>query len=233
MTQTLSQEITAKLTRRILDNNYRSGEKLPTERELSLEFGVTRHVVREALKRLEAVGLVRIRQGSGIHVENLQLTGGIELFEILLRRDDGSVNLEVLREILEFRADIACCVVRLAAQRRTEEEMREIKRLFGSLGGVSNAHREGENTARQLFRLIVKATHNGVYELVFNTLERIFLKLRAMIDIPMMGQSEGMFFLARLVEAFEQRDGEMAELLVTRYMERMQHNLEAWFSAAS
>lgn len=233
MSQTLSQEITAKLTRRIIDNNYRTGEKLPTERELALEFGVTRHVVREALKRLEAVGLVRIRQGSGIHVENLQLTGGIELFEILLRRDDGSVNLEILREILEFRADIGCCVVRLAAARRTEDEMREIKRLFGELHMAPNGRYEGESVSQRLFRLIVKAAHNGVYELVFNTLERIFLQLRAMIDIPMMGREQGVVLLARLVEAFEQKDGEMASLLLTRYMERMQDNLETWRSTAS
>ncbi len=233
MTHTLSQEITAKLTRRILNNNYRSGDKLPTERELASEFEVTRHVVREALKRLEAVGLVRIRQGSGIHVENLKLTGGIELFEILLRRDDGSVNLQVLQEILEFRADIARCVVRLAAQRRTEAEMREIRQVFEELRGATPGDRQGEHTAQRLFRLIVLATHNGVYELVFNTLERIFLQLRAMIDIPVMGQEQGFVFLSRLVEAFEQKDGEMADLLVVRYMERMQHNLETWLSAAT
>ena len=50
---TLSREITRKLTRRIVDQVYPPGTKLPTERDLAVEFDVTRHVVREALKRID------------------------------------------------------------------------------------------------------------------------------------------------------------------------------------
>lgn len=224
--QTASMEITARLVRRVVDNEYRAGMKLPTERELALEFGVTRHVVREALKRLEAVGLVRIRQGSGIYVQDVQITGGIELFEMLLTQTDGSINLPVLRDVLEFRGHLARQVVRLAAARRTPEEMAEIRDVFKqgrTRGGGAAALQEAN---LRMFQLIAQATHNKVYELVFNTMGRVFIKLRALVDIPLMGVEQTEQILARVIEALEHRDEEMADLLVTRYLAAVQQSLD-------
>jgi len=224
--QTASMEITARLVRRVVDNEYRAGAKLPTERELALEFGVTRHVVREALKRLEAVGLVRIRQGSGIYVQDVQITGGIELFEMLLTQTDGSINLPILRDVLEFRGHLARLVVRLAAARRTPEEMAEIRDVFeqrrASRGGAAAL----QEANLRVFQLIAQAAHNKVYELVFNTMGRVFIKLRALVDIPLMGVEQTEQILERVIEALEHRDEEMADLLVTRYLSAVQQSLD-------
>ncbi len=59
---TISKAITSKLIARIIDGVYPPGGKLPTEREIAEEFNVTRNVVREVLKRLEALGLVTRRE---------------------------------------------------------------------------------------------------------------------------------------------------------------------------
>jgi GntR family transcriptional regulator, transcriptional repressor for pyruvate dehydrogenase complex len=227
MTQTLSQEITAKLTRRIVDNRYPSGTKLPTERDLAEEFGVTRHVIREALKRLEAVGLVRIRQGSGILVEDLPLTGGIELFEILLLREDGSINLPVLRNVLEFRANMVRSVVRLAAERRSDEEMRELESLLAQRAACAGDAEQLEQLTHRMFQVIAQATRNRVYELAFNTMGKVFFRLRALVDIPLMGHEQADLLLQRIMEAFEHRDSAMADLLVSRYLESLQQLLDS------
>jgi GntR family transcriptional regulator, transcriptional repressor for pyruvate dehydrogenase complex len=225
MNQTLSHEITAKLTRRIVDNRYPAGTKLPTERELAEEFGVTRHVVREALKRLEAIGLVRIRHGSGILVENLPLTGGIELFEILLFKEDGSINLPLLLDVLEFRANMVRTVVRLAAERRTESEMQELESLLEQRH-VCNDPAAHEALNQRMFQLITESTHNRVYMLNFNTMSKVFLRLRDLVDIPLMGSEETELLLQRLVESFKHRDGAMAELLLSRFSESLQQRLD-------
>ncbi len=227
MAQTLSQEITAKLTRRIADARYPSGTRLPTERELAEEFGVTRHVVREALKRLEAVGLVRIRQGSGILVQDLPLTGGIELFDVLLMREDGSINLPVLRDVLEFRAHMVRNVVRMAAARRTDEELNELRALVEERQTCLHDPERMDEVMQRLFRVIAQATRNRVYELVFTTMGRVFFRLRALVDIPMMGQEQTDMLLRRILDAFEQQDEAMADLLVSRYLEVLQETLNA------
>lgn len=219
---TLSQEIAARLSRRIVDGNYPAGTRLPTERELAAEFGVTRHVVREALKRLEAVGLIRIRQGSGIHVENLQLTGGIELFDTLLTRDDGSINVPALQEVLEFRAYMVRQIVRLAAERRTDEELEQMRGLFAERCAIEGQPEKLEAINERLFRLFAQATRNHIYELVFNTMYRVFFKLSMMIDIPLVGREQTDKLMSRILEAFDERDGELAELLVRRHIEAIQ-----------
>ena len=202
------------------------GTKLPTERDLAAEFGVTRHVVREALKRLEAVGLVRIRQGSGIVVEDFKLSGGIEMFEVLLTHDDGSINMNILRDVLEFRGHMVQLIVRLAAERRSAEEMKEMVSLFNERKAAANNPARLEVLNRRLFRLIAKATHNRIYELVFNTMGQIFLKLRLLIDLSLMNYEEAEKRFERILDAFEQQDGDLAELLVTRYLESIRQNLE-------
>lgn len=222
---TLSQDIAAKLSRRIVQGVYPIGSKLPTERDLSTEFGVTRHVVREALKRLEAVGLVHIRQGSGIHVENLQLTGGIEMFDVLLTKDDGSIDVQVLREVLEFRAHIVAKIMRLAAERHTEEELAELKRLFLERCAIGDDPAAIAAINERFFRLFAHATHNRVYELLYNTMGRIYIKLNFMLD-ALIGRAQMERALTRILEAFDDRDGELAELLVTRHLNAILHRFE-------
>ena len=118
---TRSKKIADELCRKIVNKEYKPGEKLPTERELAEQFKATRHSVREALKRLEALGLVKIRQGSGIVVQDIDLIGGLELFDTLIRDENGMVNLPLLKDILEFRDNMVRQVVRLAAERHTQE----------------------------------------------------------------------------------------------------------------
>jgi GntR family transcriptional regulator, transcriptional repressor for pyruvate dehydrogenase complex len=222
---TMSQDITEKLMRRIVNGRYEVGSRLPTERELAVEFDVTRHVVREALKRLEAVGLVRIRQGSGIYVENLPLTGGVELFDVLLMNDDGSINLPLLNDILEFRGHMFRVVVRLAAVRRTPEELLGIRKALLERRAHPDDAARIEEIILRIFRLITQATHNRVYELIFNTMGRISVRLGALIDIPLMGFEQTQAILERIMDAFDHKDEEMADLLVSRYLNSLKETL--------
>jgi DNA-binding FadR family transcriptional regulator len=224
--QTGSQEITAKLTRRIFDHVYPAGSKLPTERDLAVEFGVTRHVVREALKRLEAVGLVRIRQGSGIHVESPHISSNIDVFDYVLTQDDGTVNLSMLRDVLEFRSLMVRVIVRLAALRRTEEQMRQIKQVFAEWMASKENRERREELSLQLFQCVAEATQNRIFVLIFNTLGHLFLKLRDLVDVPLMGFQETESLIARIIETFENKDQDMADLLVTRYLETIQQILK-------
>ncbi len=227
-TQTLSHGITEKLMRRIVDHVYPVDSRLPTERDLAAEFGVTRHVVREALKRLEAVGLVRIRQGSGIYVQDVRLTGGLDMFNVLIRKEDGSINFAFLKDVLEFRGNLFRPIARLAATRRTDEELRQIKALVRKRIEVRDKLGALESVNLELFRVFSKATHNRLYELVFNTLGSLSIKLGALIDLPLMGFDQTQAVFDRLVEGLEHRDDELVDLLVARYVRTLGDSLTAW-----
>ena len=82
--QRVAEEIVEQLRSLILTGQYPPGAKLPPERELAKKLGVNRASLREALKKLEHLGLVRIRQGDGTRVTNYMETAGIELVSHLV-----------------------------------------------------------------------------------------------------------------------------------------------------
>jgi len=223
--ETAPQRIATLISRQIVNKVYPVGSRLPTERELALEFKVTRHVIREALKRLEAVGLVRIRQGSGIYVQNLPLTGGVELFDVLLTHEDGSLNMDFLRAVLEFRGDMYRAVVRLAAVRHTDEELEAIRLCVRERKTLRNASEQLEEVSERLFQSIITAAHNPVYQLLFNTLGHIPIQIGRLIDIPLLGFDETQTLLERIIEVFEHRDRDMVDLLMSRFLDTVERSL--------
>jgi GntR family transcriptional repressor for pyruvate dehydrogenase complex len=117
--QRVAEEIAEQLRSLILNGQYPPGSKLPPERELSKRLRVNRASLREALKKLEHLGLVRIRQGDGTRVQNFMETGGIELVQHLLPLGGG--RPELIRDLLEFRRIFGRELARLAAARSAKD----------------------------------------------------------------------------------------------------------------
>jgi GntR family transcriptional regulator, transcriptional repressor for pyruvate dehydrogenase complex len=118
--QRVAEEIAEQLRSLILNGQYPPGSKLPPERELSKRLRVNRASLREALKKLEHLGLVRIRQGDGTRVQNFMETGGIELVQHLLPLAGGKP--ELIRDLLEFRRIFGRELARLAAARAGKDK---------------------------------------------------------------------------------------------------------------
>lgn len=222
---TRPQEIAEKLARQIIRGHLPAGSRLPAERDLSVTYGTTRNVVREALKRLESVGLVRSRRGSGAYVQSLEFSASIELFDILMTHEDGSLNGPFLRDTLEFRGYIIRLIVRLAAVRRTEEEFQTVKALVAERAKYPNDPNESAKVTARLFHQIAYATHNQVFQLMFNTVEQASVRLRTLVDIPTLGFEQSQDVFVRIVDAFERKDAVMAELIVVRYIEAIEKAL--------
>jgi GntR family transcriptional repressor for pyruvate dehydrogenase complex len=185
---------------------------------LAEEFGVTRNVVREALKRIEAMGMVTIRQGSGCRVEDLQTKGGIELVDFFLFKRDGSIDEAVLEDIIEFHVNIHISVVRLAARNVTREEIEQLRALLRERSEMEIGDEKLLDITTEISRAIVKATHNMYYLLLFNTMARVIRTSRSFFELPVF-VSESQVFFERLLETFEKNDHEMATLLTARLFE--------------
>jgi GntR family transcriptional repressor for pyruvate dehydrogenase complex len=127
--QRVAEEIAEQLRSLILNGQYAPGSKLPPERELSKRLRVNRASLREALKKLEHQGLVRIRQGDGTRVQNFMETGGIELVQHLLPLGGGKP--ELIRDLLEFRRIFGRELARLAAARsgKNKEGLAKLRAL--------------------------------------------------------------------------------------------------------
>ena len=212
--QTASRRVTTLLVRRVLDGAYQEAGKLPTERELAESLQVSRHVVREALKRLETLGLIRIRQGSGAHINDVSMSGGIELFEYLVQDEQGRLDMQVVRDYLVFYRHVMQEAVRMAAVSRTTEDMQLLdEALAERLDCLDDLPRLNQ-VNQKLVQGLAQATHNRFYQLVFNNLGRIALKLREAVPLAKMTHLVPQPAMAKLIDAIRAQDGEAAARII-------------------
>ncbi len=160
LTRTENQEIQNEIISKIRDlmnyKNLEPGDKLPSERMLSEKFSVSRSNVREAIQKLEFYGLLVSKPQSGTFVADIgqvAMNGMIE--DILRLKEPDFKSLVETRILLELKA------VRLAAQRRTEQDLIQMKK---ALEAYSEKAKNGEDAVQEdlLFHLaIAKASGNS------------------------------------------------------------------------
>jgi GntR family transcriptional repressor for pyruvate dehydrogenase complex len=165
--QRVAQEVAGQLRDLILRGAYAPGDKLPPERNLAKELGVNRSSLREALKALEHLGLVKIRQGDGTRVQDFMRTGGLDLVSHLVPLAQGQNN-EILTDVLEFRRIYGREVARLAALRCDAQDLDRLKVLADSADAAASP----EEILRIDFEFYVALTHatkNRMFGLLINT----------------------------------------------------------------
>ena len=210
-----SKTIADRIIKGIINGKYPVESKLPTEREMSKTFAVTRHVIREALKIVQTYNLVSIQQGSGALVNNYKTSCGIELLSYLFEEDDNTIKVDMYMQLVEYHESLAIATVKLAAQNITDGELRHIETLVKRRGECTNSYEKGE-LALELSMALLYAAKNTCIQLTFNTVLRVsdtFLPIAKLtFPSPIKVQS----FFERLVELLRERDHEMATLLITR-----------------
>ncbi|MBN2077572.1 MAG: FadR family transcriptional regulator [Spirochaetes bacterium] len=150
------------LKNRILSGELPAGEKLPAERDLAESLAVNRSTVREAMKKLEMLGLVGIHHGDGVYVMDYLESGNLELLPDLMRAG-GRINMDILRGLLDLRRLIMPDVAYQAALNRTDGDLAEMERVLRDDTLMSNNGRDME-----LYRLIARASKNIPFLLVLN-----------------------------------------------------------------
>lgn len=178
----LSDDIVEQLERMILEGTLKSGGRLPAERVLAEQFGVSRPSLREAIQKLTAKGLLISRQGGGNYVvENIGSTFSDPLLHLL----DSSPDSQ--RDLLEFRHTLEASCAYYAAMRATEADRRQLSIAFEALqdcyARADEVSRAEEGAADASFHLaIAEASHNAV---LLHTIRGLFdlLKRNVVINI--------------------------------------------------
>ncbi|WP_215990285.1 FadR/GntR family transcriptional regulator [Pacificibacter marinus] len=151
----LSVDVANRLRKMIDDRQWVAGQQLPTELKLIDMFGVSRTVIREAISALGAEGLVQPQHGRGVFVAEHLPTRPF-------RFGDTSIDETThIRQSMELRLGIETEAATLAAARRTDAELAEIKR---ALDAINQLNAESVGGAAEDFHFHVKiaeATHNS------------------------------------------------------------------------
>lgn len=156
----LSDQIVARLETMLLEGSFRPGDRLPPERQLAEQLGVSRPSLREAIQKLAARGLLVARQGGGTYVTARLDTGFIEPWQEMLGK-----HPELHRDVLEFRRMLEGTVARLAAERATEADLERIGKLYSQMeAGHGQGVREQTSKIDVMFhQALADAAHNALF----------------------------------------------------------------------
>ena len=171
-TRSLPDEVFGQLLGEIVSGRYAPGATLPGERGLSDVFEVNRHVVREALKRLEQVGLVKTVHGGGTRVLEFRRTAGLDLLAVIAEHAEALEGMVPLwRSAVEMRAVIGVDVARLCALNASHEVRDELVEVGEMLAAAAHGP-ELLPLDQRFWQRMLDGAGNVAYQLAFNSLIR-------------------------------------------------------------
>jgi len=221
----ISEEIVNQIKQLISSGELKPGDRIPSERELATMLGVSRPSVREAIMVLEAMGFLESRQGGGTYVKALT-EGSImnPLAKLVEKRDP-----ELLRSLAEVRMGLESWSAYLAAQRATDADIAEMRRLYGIMEKEAAKGGWSPDVDAEFHYAITAASHNSLQMHVLDSIHSLF---HATIQVALMEfyQQEGhiQLLLAHhhdIMEAIATHDAELARRKMVEHLAMVEEKM--------
>lgn len=167
--------IISNLRSRILRGEILPGDRLPPERELAKQLGTNRTSLREALRALEAQGLVHARQGDGVRVLDFRRYGEFTLLPYYFADAQPLEKLEIITHLMHIRRILVPEIVPLCVKHGTDKQLAELRKNLHDLVAAHQGQdsRATAETELLLYRSIVEAGRSLTYLWVFNSIENV------------------------------------------------------------
>lgn len=175
--QNLAESIFQDLTRRILSGELAPGERLPPERDLAARYGGSRNTLREAIRKLEQMRLVKVRHGAGVTILDAKRTGTLGLLGAYLEHTPDLVErVKILEDLLLARTMVLEMALTIAAERSLDSDIERLR-------AIATAQRQrlerGERDALirgelETLEAIVDAAHSLTVRWAANTLLEVY-----------------------------------------------------------
>ena len=169
----LSDKVTAAILESIAANRLRPGDSLPTERELGEQFGVSRTVIREAVRALSAKGMLEVKGGSGVRIVAVNEETVRESMRHFVKgsaMDYGKVD--EVRRVLEVAA------AGLAAERATAEDIARISETIEQMDGSCDDIESTVQFDIAFHRALAASTHNELFLVLHDSMGEMLLEVR-------------------------------------------------------
>ncbi len=207
--QSLSDQLYGQILEQITSGSLKEGERLPTEQQLSALFGVSRPVVRQALMRLRADGLVRVRQGAGSFVMSRPAARLTDFAE--------SPDIAALLRCIEARLPLEGAAAKLAAERRTPEQFARIAAAHAAFAAEAGSGGMTAETDLAFHASIAAATGNEFFVALFDELAQALQRfMRLSLNLTRTGSPERARRVvgehAAILQAIQAQDGDGAQV---------------------
>lgn len=198
----LSDKVADQLLALITSPEVPAGSRLASERELSDQFGVSRTVIREAIRSLAGKGVIEVRAGSGLHVAKVGAAQVSESMNLFLR-GWGPIPYGKINEV---RMTLEIQTARLAAERATEADLAELRRHCERMAQLEHDVEAASVEDVEFHRAIARATHNELFLVMLDSIGDVLLEIRrATLGVP--GRvRDGVAYHRRILERVSAHD---------------------------
>ena len=222
----MSTTIIRQVREAILHGELKPGESLPPEKDLIVQFGVSKHTLREALRALEGMGFISIRRGAG---------GGPVVSEVDMETTRESVanflhfqNVSI-QDLSDVRKIIEPYLARRAAETFTPQDMAEFLALHDTCKALYD---QGQSlaTAKEEVNFhvfLAKQTHNPILVLVLDFVNSLLKDVKANLQPGMEFSRKVLDAHQEIVDAIQARDGEAAARHMLAHIREVESELEA------
>ena len=196
----------------VLDGSYAPGDKLPTQRALAERLGVNMSGIREAVKRLEELGLLEVRQGDAMRALDWRSNAGPEVIAHLLFEapSDGRAPIA---DLMEARRLMLSQAARLAAERGRPEDLAALQPLARMVADAEEAA-AAQAADFAFFDALVTAGDNVVFRLIMNSIRKVYFAHAELFSAVVSDHRTLGELYCRAARAVERHDAAEAEQAV-------------------
>ena len=173
---TLSTRVSDQIQTLIVKSHLQPGDRLPSERELGDSLGVSRTVIREAVRGLSAKGLLEVSPGRGGTTVRLPSAASVsESMTLFLRAGRTKMDFAKLQEV---RRVLEVAIAGYAAERRTDEDLRRLQENLEQMKKVGNNREQWAQCDVAFHRALAEATHNDIFLLIMDSINEMLIEAR-------------------------------------------------------
>lgn len=221
--QSLSNDLAQRVNQMIRAGGFAPGDRLPAITELARRFKVGHPTVREALKKLETIGVVEIRHGSGVFV-------GRNQDSLLLSNPifHTAVSKKLLLDLIEARTPVELTSVALAAANASEADIADMRQLLATASANIDDDDLLSETNLAFHRRIAAASNNSVLAQLLQVLTSLFQQeQRWILDIYGWREKDHAEHIG-ILEALEARDQTLAVERMRAHLAGVRETLLRW-----
>ncbi|MFX0202742.1 MAG: FadR/GntR family transcriptional regulator [Candidatus Hodarchaeota archaeon] len=212
----VSKMIANQIEAKILRGELRPGDKLPSENELVEKFQSSRNTVREALRTLEASGLIKIKQGpfGGAFIEEFSPQFISDSLIRALKLGNVSIS-----NLTQFRLAIEPYIAQTVASKGLQREI--VSRLEENIGDATRLYKDNQVTGYKnmdFHVILAEATENPVFVIVLNTLRAGLNEITPIAKVRKSIRNSTIYYHKRILEAIKGKKPEEARQKMTQHL---------------
>ena len=219
----LYKQVADQIERLIVAESLRPGDKLPSERELAEQMGVSRTVIREAIRVLSVRGLLKVKSGCGTYVQELSAKDAAASIELFLKLRQSS---ESLQHVYEVRRILEVEAAGLAAERATLEDVASMKKSIDLMARYRDDPEAYTRHDVAFHAAVATATHNDLFGVLLSPISDLLLQM-VRVSLDASGAADvGLVHHREILACIREHDPQKARRAMREHLEHARDLVE-------